>query len=98
LDLAPLAIATVQALFRLSLKVLKLAPLFVDLSLLRLDLLLSLPMIVPVTAPMPRPPRVPFSRVESGCPKHPAIAKSATSANVPITIQLRCIGSLLTDT
>jgi hypothetical protein len=42
LDLAPLAIATVQALFRLSLKVLKLAPLFFDLSLLRLDLLLSL--------------------------------------------------------
>src|SRR5882757_3350823 len=43
-------------------------------------------MIAPVAAPIPAPPSVPFSRVESGVPEHPAITNKAATASDIVTI------------
>src|ERR1700731_2245228 len=43
-------------------------------------------MMAPVAAPIPAPPKVPFSRVDSGSPEHPATRKSAARAKAPVTI------------
>src|SRR5438128_2185265 len=47
-------------------------------------------MIAPVPAPSTPPPNVPFSRVDSGCPEHPASAKApmSTTATAAITLPL----------
>src|ERR1700730_17194166 len=41
-------------------------------------------MIAPVAAPTPVPMKVPFSRVESGCPEHAVTATIATATNKPL--------------
>ena len=46
----------------------------------------SVSAFAPVAAPIPAPPKVPFSRVESGSPEHPATRNSAARANAPVTI------------
>src|SRR5260370_2095839 len=42
-------------------------------------------MSAPPPAPSAVPPRVPFSRVESGCPEHPAITRLPANARLAIT-------------
>src|SRR5882762_6586982 len=42
-------------------------------------------MSAPPPAPIAVPPRVPFSRVESGCPEHPATTSAPANAILAIT-------------
>src|ERR1700736_4301561 len=53
-------------------------------------------MIAPVPAPSTPPPKVPFSRVDSGCPEHPASAKApmSTIAAAAITLPLDFFANL----
>src|SRR5579885_372719 len=52
-------------------------------------------MIAPAAPPNPAPPRVPFSRVESGCPEHPTRRIAAAAAPMGNAVVLSRISGLL---
>src|SRR5581483_7594442 len=56
------------------------------------------PIIAPVAAPKPPPKSVPFSRVDSGCPEHPANNSApAAASKIVTTVPLRIVPLLSTE-